>query len=84
MLISTGFMGILMLVDTSVLVAIYNKEEGFESLLRTISEAKRRWLSVISYLEFVMATKNLGWIDGFIKAASLDLVPASRREIKKL
>ena len=72
-----------MLIDTSVVVAIHNKEEGFESLLRTITGAKRRWLSVISYLEFVMVTKNLGWIDGLIKAANLELVPVSKRDIEE-
>jgi ribonuclease VapC len=70
-----------MLVDTSVIMAIHNKEEGFESLLRAVTGAKRRWLSVISYLEFVMVTKNLGWIDGLINAAGLELVPVSKRDI---
>ena len=72
-----------MLIDTSVLVAIHNKENGFEELLRIITAAKRRWLSVASYLEFVMVTKNIAWIDGLIEAADLELIGVSKQDIEE-
>jgi ribonuclease VapC len=71
-----------MLIDTSVLVAIYNKENGFQELLRVITGAKQRWLSVASYLEFVMVTKNLAWIDGLIKAAEIELLNVSKPDVE--
>lgn len=72
-----------MLIDTSVLVAIHNKEDGFEELLKIVAAAKRRWLSVASYLEFVMVTKNVAWINGLIKAADLELIDVSKRDIEE-
>jgi ribonuclease VapC len=71
-----------MLIDTSVLVAIYNKEDGFQELLRVIAVAKRRWLSVASYLEFVMVTKNFAWLDGLVKAAEIELLDVSRPDVE--
>lgn len=38
---------------------------------------------MVSYLEFVMVTKNVAWIDGFIKAADLELVGVSKRDIEE-
>ena len=68
-----------MLIDTSVLVAIHNRENGFESLVRTIANAKRRWFSAVSYVEFVMVTKNQSWIDGFLKVLDIEIQGLSPR-----
>lgn len=72
-----------MLIDTSALVAIHNREVGFEDLLRTIAHAKRRWLSVASYVEFTMVTRNLKWIDGFVKVLDIELQSLSPRDAEE-
>ncbi|HEX4576641.1 MAG TPA: type II toxin-antitoxin system VapC family toxin [Edaphobacter sp.] len=40
-----------MVIDTSVLVAILLKEQGFEELVFKLAEAKVRYLSAANYLE---------------------------------
>ena len=68
-----------MLIDTSVLLAIYNKEAGYEELLRFISKSERRWLSVASYVEFALVAKNSAWIDKVIQLSGIELVDLSKR-----
>jgi ribonuclease VapC len=67
-----------MLIDTSVLVAVHNKEPGYEDLLLMVANAKRRWLSVPSYVEFAMVTKDADWIDGLVNLAEIKLIELSK------
>jgi ribonuclease VapC len=69
-----------MLIDTSIPVAIHNKEPGYENLLKTIANAKRRWLSVSSYVEFVLVTKNASWLDTLIRLAEIEVVALSKAD----
>lgn len=72
-----------MLIDTSVLVAIHNQEAGFEDLLRIIANAKRRWLSVASYVEFTMVTKNPQWVGGLLNVLDIELQTLSGRDAEE-
>lgn len=72
-----------MLIDTSALVSIYNKEGDWEDLARILASAKRWWLSVASYLEFVMVVRNSAWIDRLMEQAEIELVAVSVDDIKK-
>src|ERR1700761_3760576 len=72
-----------MLIDTSAIVAVYRQEKGFQRFLETVAHAKRRWLSVASYLEFIMVTKDREWIDGFLRASRIELIDVSKRDIEE-
>ena len=75
-----------MVLDTSALVAVLEREPGYESYLRAITRDRLRLLSAVSYLEalVVMAAKKpetgRNAVDGFVQRFAIEVVPFNKQQ----
>ena len=62
-----------MVIDTSVIVAIFNRERDADKYIQKIIGANRPWFSTVSYLEASLVIKDNAWLDSFIAAVGIEL-----------
>jgi len=73
-----------MIIDSSAVLAIFQKEPEYVAFVRAVSDAERVLLSVVNYVECAIVigarygAKGEAWLDTFIDDSRIEIHPIDR------